>query len=131
MWKVRYVSTEKASRTKINKDFYQFAEKDEKNNIAKFNVFTEVIENFPPDAELEFYLAQSFVVFGDKANEALTPRVFNISATYGYSNKEVTEKTTVDLMPYLNNTIPQDPKINELKGIKEAIEEQTKKLAKP
>jgi|AntAceMinimDraft_8_1070364.scaffolds.fasta_scaffold31072_2 hypothetical protein len=108
-------------RLEIDRDFHQFADIKNNCNLKDFNAFREPIECFPPGAELIFYLAQGFVLFAENADQKITPHIFNVQASYSYSNKKVTESTTIDLRPYLNATICTEPVVSELKKLREEI----------
>ena len=109
-------------RLSLDRDFYQFGEKREESNLRSFRAFTEPIDSFVPGGEMLFYLAQSFVIFGEKTDSSLTPSVFTITTEYEYHYKKVTEKTTIDLRPYLASAIPHDPMVNQVKKLRETIE---------
>jgi len=106
----------------IDKNFYQFGKKEENRNLRKHSAFSKPIDSFVPDAQILFYLAQGFDLFGENAKEDITPSVFTITARYEYSGKKVEEKTVVDLRPYLNSAIPHDPIVEKLKDIKDSID---------
>jgi len=109
-------------RLSLDKDFYQFGERKEESNLRSFTAFKEPIDSFVPGAEMLFYLAQSFVIFGEKSDQNLTPSIFTITAEYEYQNKKVTENTAIDLRPYLRSALPHDPMVNQLQKLRETIE---------
>lgn len=109
-------------RLNLDKNFYQFGDKNEKSNLKSFKAFTDPIDSFVPGAEMTFYLAQTFVIFGEKTDPSLTPNVFTITSEYEYQRKKVTEKAVIDLRPYLASTFPHDPLVNQLKKLIEVIE---------
>ncbi len=111
----------------LDRNFYQFGEHSEGRNLKSYKAFTEPIFSFVPNAELLFYLAQSFMIFSENADEAVTPAVFTVTAEYEYLEKKVTESTVVDLRPYLNNAVPHEPVVANLQEIKKAIEKLGKK----
>jgi hypothetical protein len=45
-------------------------------------------------------------MFASSADDAVTPKVFSIEATYNFDKKTVTEKTVIDLRPYLGTAVP-------------------------
>jgi hypothetical protein len=117
-------------RLEMDKNFYKFGSKTDNSNLLKFSAFQEDIECFPPNAELIFPLAQGFVIFGKDSDPELTPKIFNIKATYSYLKKDVVETTTIDLRPYLNSSwepIPMlkrlDKFLEKLESIEKAIKE--------
>lgn len=109
-------------RLTLDKDFFQFGENKEERNLKSHSAFKDQISSLVPGAEIYFYLAQSFVIFGKKGGEDLTPHVFSITAEYEYLGKKVSEKTVIDLCPYLGAANPHDPLVRQLKDIKDAIE---------
>lgn len=109
-------------RLTLDKDFFQFGEKKEERNLKSHSAFKDPIDSFVPGAEIYFYLAQSFVIFGKKGCEELTPTTFTVTAEYEYLGKKVNEKTVIDLCPYLGAANPHDPLVHQLKSIREAIE---------
>jgi len=107
-------------RLSIDRPFYQFGQKRAGSDISTFRAFTEPIASFPPGAELMFYLAQSFVVFGENADPSVTPTVFNVTASYSFADRTVDERTVVDLNAYLNSALEHDRQTEAVvKAIKE------------
>jgi len=106
----------------IDKDFYEFGKVEDKRNLRLFKAFSDPIDSFVPGAEMTFYLAQSFVIFGESSNPQVTPSVFTVTAEYSFGKKTVVEKTIVDLRPYSHSTTPQDSMSYELKKIREILE---------
>ena len=114
-------------RIKLDRDYYQFGEKNAEKNLVGYHAFQNTIDSFPPEAELIFYLGVAHQVIGDGRDYKLTPDYFNITLTYEYGGKSVEEKTMLDLRPLKNSAIPPDPLVENLDGIKKAIEELVKK----
>ncbi len=96
-------------------------EKRGESDLASFAAFNQVIESFPPSAEIVFYLAQSFKLFSEKEDKELLPQSFTITAEYSYENKTVVESNIIDLKAYFGANIPQDPYVRKLKDISKAI----------
>lgn len=117
-------------KLRLDRPFYRFAEKNEEKNLADYSAFKDIIISFPPSAEIVFSLAQSFVIFGDKADSSVTPSFFTVIAEYSYAGKRVKEVNTIDLRPYLGASIPQDAYIRKLKAINESIQMVAKKIEK-
>jgi len=109
-------------RLSLDKPFQQFGKTDEDHDLSSFNAFKFPIACFPPDAEFLFYLAQSFVVYGQKANSSLTPLVFSVRAQYSYASREIDENTTIDLKPYLRTVSPHPQWKESLEQIEKAID---------
>lgn len=106
---------------KIDKNFYQNGVKDEKSNITNLSIFNNTTDCLPPDDEITFLLAPGFIIFGKDSNPEIMPHVFNISASYSFGDKRVTETTTIDLRKYLGSLTNTDPLIDQLDGIKQGI----------
>ena len=112
-------------RLELDRPFYRDGEAEEAKNLAVFSAFTQEIASFAPGAELIFWLALSSVVFADGADEARTPLVFKVTATYGYSERTVTEVTEVDLRPYGKMHVSYDPIVEQLSGIKDVLKKKS------
>jgi len=108
-------------KLEISSDFYQFGGNKESDNLKNFSCFVNQIRSIPPDSEINFELAQSFVIFGDKADPLKTPTTFVVTARYDWGNKYYTESTTIDLKPYLGSISPPDPMHEILRGIKDEL----------
>ena len=117
-------------RLTIDKSFYKFGEKSGERDLATFAAFNQVIEFFPPGAEITFSLAQSFVLFAEDADKEILPQSFTVTAEYSYGKKTITEDNIIDLKAYLGADIPQDAYIRKLKDISKAIEKVAENVAK-
>jgi len=109
-------------KLEIDKNFYQFGEKQDDKNLKNLTAFTDSIDSFAPNAKMVFYLATGPNIFGPSADEEITPKTFTINTRYKYLEKEVEEKTIIDLRPYLNTALPPDPIVSKLKDISKNIE---------
>lgn len=105
----------------LDKSFQQFGDLAKENDLSSFNAFKYPIPSFPPDAEFLFYLAQAFVVFGNKADPLRTPLVFSVRARYRYAGREIDESTTIDLSPYLRTVSPHPQWKDSLEKIEKEI----------
>jgi hypothetical protein len=108
-------------RLELDRDFYQWGEKKDDSNLANLTAFKQVIQCFPPNTVLTFYLGHGPSLFGERSDPTTTPRVFSIRASYSYADKVVQETTTIDLNKYLNTALPPDATVSELKKIREEI----------
>jgi len=105
-----------------DRDFYQYGRKEDNYNLKKAYAFQNVIETFVPGAELLFYLGMGFQIFADDTDPKLTPPQFTITATYSYSDKKVSEQTTINLETYRKTSLPpQDAVVTQLKEIARAL----------
>lgn len=110
-------------RLAIDRDFFQFGEKDRaEKNIRTMSAFSTTIDSFPPGAELIFALCQGWVIFGENAQPDICPTQFNITATYEFLEKSVTEVNRIDLRPYTGTEGEHDPVVEELERIRKVIE---------
>lgn len=114
----------------MDKSFHKFGEKSGERDLATFAAFNEVIESFPPGAEIIFSLAQSFVLFAKDADNKILPQSFTITAEYSYEEKTVKENNIIDLKAYFGADIPQNPYLRKLKDISQAIEKVAKNIDK-
>jgi hypothetical protein len=131
-----YLKIENAGKTpahnlqlKIDKSFYKFGRSEEENNLARLNVFNQIIKDFPPGAQLVFPLAQHFIVFGDDAREELTPRLFSITAGYISLDEVFAETTTIDLNMFFNSQYEPDPVVDRLEKMVQELERGARSLS--
>lgn len=117
-------------RLELDRDFYQFGEKKEDNNLRALEVFQKKIDCFSPGAKLPFYLAIGNQIFAGGADADLMPLVFTVTASYSFGNKTVKEKTTIDLRMYRNSALVADAVSAELKNIRDAINKLPVELGK-
>ncbi len=105
----------------INKDFYQYAEKKEQNNLRNLHAFSSKTASLSSGEKIFFALGSGFHILGPDANQDLTPSVFTIAAVYEYGDKKVEEESTIDLRAYVKSVVPPDSTVSQLKGIKDAV----------
>lgn len=111
-----------ALRLRMDRAFYQFAEKTPEHDLASFAAFQNPIESLAPGADLIFYLAEGFKIFDASVGADVCPQVFSISATYSTGQKIVEENTVVDLRPYRGTALPGNPMNARLKDINESLQ---------
>lgn len=109
-------------RLSIDPPFYQMGSNDPSENLANFSAFSQPIESLAPNAEIHFFLATGPVIFGPAAAPERTPKVFTITAEYEFLEKKVSERTTIDLRPYLNTEITHNPIADEIEKLRKAVE---------
>lgn len=107
----------------LDKDFYQNGERHDGRNLAKHVAFTSEIACLPPDGELLFLLGTGPAIFGPQAVPDVVPKIFTVSASYQYGQREATESTVVDLRPYIGTDVPHDPIVEELERIRRSIDD--------
>jgi len=110
-------------KLQIDKDFFQINRSIQEFNIAKHFAFTNVVESFPPESELKFSLISSAALNSESWQNDGQPPVFKIIATYSFSDKTVTEATTIDLRPYHNTFLPEPSVEDRLKKLTEELKE--------
>lgn len=117
-------------KLEIDKDYFQFGEKRDDKNIRLKSAFQRPISCFPPDSVIEFALGMGHQIFSATADDAVSPKLFSVTATYSFSGKTVTEVTEIDLSPYLETDIPRNVVYDGLSEIKEAIKQLAKAVEK-
>lgn len=106
----------------IDRDFYQFGEKTEGRNLAKHSAFSKPIDCLPPMSELLFDLGMGFNILASDADPAVCPTAFEVASTYKHGKNSYSEKTNIDLRPYMGASTPQHPVVEELQKVKESID---------
>ena len=89
--------------------------------IGNKPAFNEVIQSFPPGAELIFMLAHASVVFNDNEKGNKLPSNFTVTAEYSFGAKTISEQNIIDMQPYFESDIPQNAYVRKLKAINESI----------
>jgi len=113
-------------RLTLDRDFFQFAEKNRsENNLRTKSAFSTPIDSFPPGADLIFALGQGWVLFGENAGPDVCPTQFNVTAAYEFLGKEVVEVNRIDLRPYVGTEGERDPIVEELERIRAVMEKKT------
>ncbi|MCG7565512.1 hypothetical protein MHM95_04365 [Pseudoalteromonas sp. CnMc7-15] len=109
-------------RLELDRDFFQFNESAKPNkNLRTLKAFTLPIQQFSPNSELVFPLAQSFLILGEEAS-ASCPAEFSVTATYEYANKTVTEVSYIDIEAFSGGEVDRDPLVNEVEKIRKIYE---------
>ena len=102
-------------------------EKREGSNVAALPAFTNPIENLAPESQLIFLLGVGGTIFGSQNDPSICPTVFSVQTSYQFGAREYTEKSTIDIRPMLNSTFEQDPVAEELKRLRESLEQLAKR----
>ena len=110
-------------RLRLDRDFFQYGENSEGRNLAKQSAFSQPIDCLPPMSELLFDLGIGFKIFESGANLTTCPHTFEVSANYEYGKVKYSEKTQVDLRPYLGTSVPQHPVVEELERVRKSIDQ--------
>jgi hypothetical protein len=105
----------------VDKDFFVFGEPGEDRNLRNFSAFKQPFETLGPGAEMIFYLGAGAQLFGSQCSDR-TPLQFTIQAGYDSSGHSYREVTTVDLLPFLNSAVPQDPIAEEVEKVWKELE---------
>ena len=109
-------------RLRLDRDFFQFGEKGEGRNLAKQSAFSQPIDCLPPMSELLFDLGMGFKIFEGGADPTICPHTFEVSAEYEYGKNKYSEKTHVDLRPYMGTSVPHHPVGEELERVRKSID---------
>ncbi len=110
-------------RLTLDQDFFQWGEANNPDkNLRNLNTFSLPIDSFPPGSEILIALGQGWVFFGEKANSAINPTQFSITATYEFFGKKVKEIDGIDLRPYLGTEAEHAPIVEELERIRKVLE---------
>ena len=109
-------------RLRLDRDFFQFGEKSESRNLAKQSAFSQPIDCLPPMSELLFDLGMGFKIFEGGADSTICPHTFEVLADYEYGKTKFSEKTYVDLRPYMGTSIPHHPVVEELERVRKSID---------
>lgn len=109
-------------RLRLDRDFFQFGEKGENRNLAKQSAFSQSIDCLPPMSELLFDLGMGFEIFASGADPTICPHTFEMSAEYEYGKNKYSEKTQVDLRPYMGTSVPRHPVVEELERVRKSID---------
>ena len=106
----------------LDRDFFQFGEQSESRNLAKQSAFSQLIDCLPPMSELLFDLGMGFKIFEGGADPTICPHTFEVSAEYEYGKNKYSEKTHVDLRPYMGTSVPHHPVVEELERVRKSID---------
>jgi hypothetical protein len=98
----------------LDKNFYQLGQERDERNIANSAAFSRVIDSLPPDGQLIFLLGGGSTLYSASNSENISPLVFQVTASYSSGSEWITEKSTVDLRPYINTDILHDPVVEEI-----------------
>ena len=109
-------------RLRLDRDFFQFGEKGEGRNLAKHSAFSQPIDCLSPMSELLFDLGMGFNIFASGADPMSCPHTFEVSADYEYKKSRYSEKTLVDLRPYMGTSVPHHPVVEELAQVRKSID---------
>ena len=63
-----------------------------------------------------------FKIFAEDADPVVFPPTFVVSAEYGYGKSTYSEKTHVDLRPYMGTSVPHHPVVEELERVRKSID---------
>ena len=110
-------------RMTLDHDFHVFGDKAPDKNLASFSAFSSVIEALPPGAEMLFYLGAAHQLFGPTADAEASPRTFSVRASYEHANRSFVENTTVDLRPFYESAVPQDPIAEEVEKVAKELQQ--------
>jgi hypothetical protein len=116
------ISAAQNLRLSIDRNFYQFGMRDNEKDLKCFTVFNKPIDTFAPGAEIMFHLGLGKDIFAPSADPNPTPTTFSISAQYCFLDRDFSETSIIDLMPYREGVVSFDPLISELEKMTKVIE---------
>jgi hypothetical protein len=108
-------------RLTLDRDFFVFGEQKEDRNLRHFAAFTNSIDALAPSAEMVFYLGVSHQMFRQPEKTASMPLTFSIRAEYRLGESKYDETTFVDLRPFLESAVPQDPIAEEIEKVSKEL----------
>jgi len=106
----------------MDQSFFKFGQRSAQNDLASFAAFNQTIDSLAPESAIVFGMAQGFVIFADGADPTTCPTTFTVTASYKFGSKQVEERHVIDLRPYRQADVPQDPVIRKLKAISDSID---------
>lgn len=107
-------------RLKMDKDFFVNGERGG-GNVADFPAFSQVIDSLPPGARIQFVLGVGHSIFA--VDDEICPKLFSVQAEYQFGAKAYIEANIVDLRPLVHSSAIQDPVADEIKKLRESLEE--------
>jgi len=113
-----------------DRSFFRLGDSSPERDLASYAAFNQIIDEFPPESEMVFSLAQSFKIFSEDSDDKILPKMFSISAKYSFGDRTVEETYIIDFRPYLGVDIPHDPYVTKLKDITKAINKVAENVAK-
>lgn len=118
--RIRNSGTSAARNLKLDldKDFYFNAEESEGSNLRRYTAFVHPIGALAPRSEITFILGVGHTVF---RNSDRCPMKFNVTATYEFEDKRVTEVNAVDLQPFMKVSAPRDPFLEQIEKINDNL----------
>jgi len=109
-------------RLHIDRDFYQYGQKVEGRNLVRYSAFSNPIDCLPPMSELLFDLGTGPDIIANDADPTVCPTTFEVAADYGHGKNTYSEKTQMDMRPYLGTSVPQHPVVEELEKMRSSID---------
>jgi hypothetical protein len=109
-------------RLTLDQDFFQFGENNRsEKNLRNLSAFNTPIDSLPPEVELIFGLAESWVIFQEGGNTEC-PVQFKVTSEYEFFGKKYEERHYIDLRAYLGTVGELDPVVEELERIRKVME---------
>jgi hypothetical protein len=102
-------STATNIRLKIDRDFFQYAQKEQRRNLKNFNAFKREIASMAAGEKIHFDLAQGFKFDESCDGTLLTPMEFEIEITYKFGDQQYQETQFIDIKPYMSSLAVRDP----------------------
>lgn len=113
-------STATKIELKLDRDFFQFAENSEKNNLRNFSAFNKEIKSMASNDTITFDLAQGFNFGVEENNKILTPHEFTIKMKYCFGDILYEEIQHIDIKPYMSSLAVHEP-LEHLESISKSL----------
>lgn len=105
---------------RLQPDFHQATGVDRNRSIGGFSAFNEEIQSLAPGSRVIFLLGVGHELFGRQ--DERSPLAFDVIARYSFGGRVFEETTAIDLRPFANSDIPQDPIAEELERLRKSVE---------
>ena len=119
-------TTAKNLRMSIDREFYAFKDRGEKLN--ELPAFNQNVDSFPPQAEFNFWLGTAADIHNRKNDNGEEAEGFVVNVEYEFSDKKVSESTTVDFRPFLLSDLPRHDVAHAINKLEKSVSEIKKKI---
>jgi len=103
-------------RLRLDRDFFQFGERSEGRNLAKQSAFSQPIDCLPPMSGCSSILEWDSRYFESGADPTICPHTLKCRPSTNMGKNKYSEKTHVDLRPYLGTSVPHHPVVESWSG---------------
>jgi hypothetical protein len=110
-----------AENLQLELDSTFYCLRDDDRDLTDEHLFAEGVDSFAPGSEVTYFLGRNIDIFNEDPSSSKTPTKFKVTASYSYSNEEVTESTTVDLRQFANFALLRRGVNRDIKKGREAL----------